>query len=119
MLLAGYANQTGVVGWLVPGQVVLNFDSSVFSLWSMRRLFEVSLMVVDARQAGVAAILATLAILVWHGYSTVFSPHVYPMNPAWLGGKMPEDMYTREHPEGPRLKAQTPRVLDEEKEGVE
>jgi cytochrome b subunit of formate dehydrogenase len=43
--------------------------------------------------------LATLAILVWHLYSTVFSPHVYPMNPSWLTGMMPEKMYLREHPE--------------------
>ena len=27
--------------------------------------------------------LAALAILVWHMYSTVFSPDVYPMNPSW------------------------------------
>jgi len=42
--------------------------------------------------------LATLAILVWHLYSTVFSPDVYPMNPSWLTGTMPEDMYAHEHP---------------------
>jgi len=42
--------------------------------------------------------LATLAILVWHLYSTVFSPHVYPMNPSWLTGTMPEGMYRHEHP---------------------
>jgi cytochrome b subunit of formate dehydrogenase len=43
--------------------------------------------------------LATLAILVWHLYSTVFSPAVYPMNPSWLNGRMPEGMYRHEHPE--------------------
>jgi len=42
--------------------------------------------------------LATLAILVWHMYSTVFSPDVYPMNTSWLTGTMPEDMYAHEHP---------------------
>jgi cytochrome b subunit of formate dehydrogenase len=42
--------------------------------------------------------LATLAILVWHLYGTVFSPHVYPMNPSWLTGRMPEEMYRHEHP---------------------
>ncbi|UCF39004.1 MAG: cytochrome b/b6 domain-containing protein [Acidobacteriota bacterium] len=41
--------------------------------------------------------LATLAILVWHMYSTVFSPAVYPMNPSWLTGTMPEAMYKHEH----------------------
>jgi cytochrome b subunit of formate dehydrogenase len=52
--------------------------------------------------------LATLAIVVWHGYSVLLNPHVYPMNPAWLTGKMPRDMYVHEHPEAPRLK---PRVF--------
>jgi cytochrome b subunit of formate dehydrogenase len=42
--------------------------------------------------------LATLAILVWHLYSVVFNPHVYPMNPSWITGTMPEEMYRREHP---------------------
>jgi cytochrome b subunit of formate dehydrogenase len=42
--------------------------------------------------------LATLAIFVWHLYSTVFNPAVYPMNPAWLTGNMPEEMYAHEHP---------------------
>ena len=42
--------------------------------------------------------LATLAIAVWHFYSTIFSPDVYPMNPAWLTGTMPEEMYAHEHP---------------------
>jgi formate dehydrogenase gamma subunit len=43
--------------------------------------------------------LATLAIFVWHLYSTVFNPTIYPMNPAWLTGYMPEKMYREEHPE--------------------
>jgi cytochrome b subunit of formate dehydrogenase len=43
--------------------------------------------------------LASLAILVWHLYSTVFNPAVYPMNPSWLTGLMPEEMYRHEHPD--------------------
>lgn len=35
------------------------------------------------------AILATLAIVVWHFYWVIFDPHEYPMNPAWLTGKKP------------------------------
>jgi len=46
--------------------------------------------------------LASLAIFVWHIYGTVFRPSVYPMNPAWLTGKMPKKMYDDEHPEGPK-----------------
>lgn len=45
------------------------------------------------------AILASLAIAIWHLYSTIFSPQVYPMNPSWLTGKMPEDMFKHEHPD--------------------
>lgn len=33
------------------------------------------------------AVLATLAILVWHFYSVIFDPEVYPMDPAWLTGR--------------------------------
>jgi len=42
--------------------------------------------------------LATLAILIWHLYAVIFNPGTYPMNPAWLTGKMPEDLYRHEHP---------------------
>jgi hypothetical protein len=42
--------------------------------------------------------LATIAILIWHLYSTVLNPKVYPMNPAWLTGKMPLEQFRHEHP---------------------
>ncbi len=45
--------------------------------------------------------LAALAILVWHLYSTVFSPTIYPMNPSWLTGKMPVEQYRHHHPGDP------------------
>lgn len=35
------------------------------------------------------AVLATLAIIVWHLYFVVFDPDVYPMDTAWLTGKTP------------------------------
>jgi cytochrome b subunit of formate dehydrogenase len=44
------------------------------------------------------AILATLAIVVWHFYQVFFDPDVYPMNWAWWDGKMPVEMYRHEHP---------------------
>jgi cytochrome b subunit of formate dehydrogenase len=43
------------------------------------------------------AILATLAIVIWHFYQVFFDPDVYPMNGAWLDGKMPVDHYKEEH----------------------
>lgn len=47
--------------------------------------------------------LAVLAVLVWHFYMTVFRPGVYPMNSAWLTGKMRRELYVEEHPEDPIL----------------
>ncbi|HUO26212.1 MAG TPA: cytochrome b/b6 domain-containing protein [Candidatus Aquilonibacter sp.] len=44
------------------------------------------------------AILATLAIFVWHFYQVFFDPDVYPMNWAWWDGKMPLHLYSEEHP---------------------
>jgi cytochrome b subunit of formate dehydrogenase len=41
--------------------------------------------------------LAFLAILIWHLYATIFNPRVYPMNPSWLTGKMPERVFLVEH----------------------
>jgi cytochrome b subunit of formate dehydrogenase len=43
------------------------------------------------------AILATLAILVWHFYQVFLDPDVYPMNWAWWDGKMPVEHYRYEH----------------------
>jgi cytochrome b subunit of formate dehydrogenase/nitrate/TMAO reductase-like tetraheme cytochrome c subunit len=43
------------------------------------------------------AILATLAILVWHFYQVFFDPDVYPMNWAWRDGTMPVEHYKHEH----------------------
>jgi formate dehydrogenase gamma subunit len=44
------------------------------------------------------AILATLAILVWHFYHVIFDPDVYPMNWAWFDGRMTEEQFEEEHP---------------------
>ena len=41
--------------------------------------------------------LATLAILVWHLYYVIFNPEVYPMNTAWISGRMPESVMAEEH----------------------
>jgi cytochrome b subunit of formate dehydrogenase len=53
------------------------------------------------------AILATLAIIVWHFYFVIFNPDIYPMNLAWLTGRMSEAEMLEEHPaELARLKAE-------------
>ncbi len=43
------------------------------------------------------AILATLAIIVWHFYQVFFDPDVYPINWAWWNGKMDAEHYHKEH----------------------
>ncbi|MGC2193465.1 MAG: cytochrome b/b6 domain-containing protein [Terriglobales bacterium] len=43
------------------------------------------------------AVLATLAIVVWHFYQVFFDPDVYPMNWAWWDGKMSFEHYREEH----------------------
>ena len=56
------------------------------------------------------AILATLAILVWHFYQVFFDPDIYPMNTAWRDGKMPAEHYHEEH----ELDTETPAQYDPE-----
>ncbi len=43
------------------------------------------------------AVLATLAILVWHLYQVMLDPDVYPMNWAWWNGRMSLEHYKDEH----------------------
>ena len=43
------------------------------------------------------AVLATLAIIVWHFYHVIFDPDVYPVNFAFIDGRVSEDLYKEEH----------------------
>ena len=45
------------------------------------------------------AILATLSILIWHFYTVVFDPDVYPMDRAWLTGKASAEHLRHTRPE--------------------
>jgi cytochrome b subunit of formate dehydrogenase len=44
------------------------------------------------------AILASLAIVVWHFYQVIFDPDVYPINWAWWDGHISEKHFREEHP---------------------
>ena len=46
------------------------------------------------------ALLASLAILVWHFYSVIFDPEVYPMDPAWLTGYSVKKLYRADEEHG-------------------
>lgn len=48
------------------------------------------------------AVLAALAILVWHFYTVIFDPDVYPMDTAWLTGLSPRPRLLRRHHEQPQ-----------------
>jgi formate dehydrogenase gamma subunit len=44
------------------------------------------------------AVLACLAIIVWHFYHVIFDPEVYPLNTACLDGRISEESEVHEHP---------------------
>ena len=44
------------------------------------------------------AVLACLAIIVWHFYHVIFDPEVFPLNTACLDGRISEEFQTHEHP---------------------
>ncbi|MGE5188444.1 MAG: cytochrome b/b6 domain-containing protein [Gemmatimonadota bacterium] len=44
------------------------------------------------------AVLATLAIVVWHLYMVILDPDVYPLNWAFWDGRMSRELYREEHP---------------------
>ena len=53
------------------------------------------------------ALLATLAIVVWHLYSVIFDPEVYPMDTAWLTGKSVRKESPHPRPEGESVPHET------------
>lgn len=44
------------------------------------------------------AVLACLAIIVWHFYHVMFDPDIYPINTACLDGRVSEEFQAHEHP---------------------
>jgi formate dehydrogenase gamma subunit len=49
------------------------------------------------------AILACLAIIVWHFYHVLFAPGTYPMNFAWWDGRVSKKWLEEEHPLDPSV----------------
>lgn len=60
------------------------------------------------------AVLATLAILVWHFYWTMFDPEIYPMDMSWWHGRAPAAREAERHePIAPPVEEkETPPPLD-------
>ncbi len=69
-----------------------------FENWSLRNLPKWA---IDAATAvhWYEAILATLAIVVWHFYMVIFDPDVYPMDRAWLTGRVSAEHLRETRPE--------------------
>jgi cytochrome b subunit of formate dehydrogenase len=82
-----------------------------FANWSLRNLPK---WVSDAATAihWYEAILATLAILVWHFYMVIFDPDVYPMDRAWLTGRTSADHLRHTRPEYYRALTE-PKVVEQ------
>lgn len=59
------------------------------------------------------AVLACAAIFVWHAYWTVFDPEIYPMNWAWITGKVhrhpPEEPHPAPSAPAPKKEGDEPR----------
>ncbi len=104
-----WALMWGTVIMIVSG-ILLWFDDYFVTAWGVPKVVLDVMLVVHFYEAW----LASLAILVWHVYGTVLSPSVYPMNPSWIGGRMPTSMYAHEHPAGPTLTSRVVRPSTEE-----
>src|SRR5947207_11728208 len=59
------------------------------------------------------AVLACLAIVVWHFYHVIFDPDVYPLNAACWDGFVSQNWQAKEHP----LDSQTNAVLPAQRSG--
>ncbi|MBI3832852.1 MAG: cytochrome b/b6 domain-containing protein [Planctomycetes bacterium] len=89
---------------MVATGTMLWFDNLFIDQWGIPKGFLDVMLVIHYYEAW----LAFLAIVVWHLYGTLFKPGVYPMNPAWITGKMPKSMYLHEHADGPHLRSHVP-----------
>ena len=59
------------------------------------------------------AVLATLAIIVWHFYQVIFDPDVYPVNFALIDGRVSEELFREEHELAfEQMNTQTPTASD-------
>jgi cytochrome b subunit of formate dehydrogenase len=89
---------------VVWGAVVM--AGTGFALWAnsfMLRFFPKWLLDVATSVHFYEAVLATLAIVVWHFYFVIFDPDVYPMDTAWLTGRSPRrqtDSHSEHHVAG-------------------
>lgn len=66
------------------------------------------------------AVLATLAIIVWHFYHVIFDPDVYPINWAFVDGNVSEEIYREEHElDYERIKSEQEKPPQSDTDGLE
>jgi cytochrome b subunit of formate dehydrogenase len=75
--------------------------STGFFLWNVElamRIFPRYVFDVLTTIHGYEAILAFLAVLVWHMYNVHFAPGVFPMSKVWLTGRISRKRLMEDHP---------------------
>ena len=79
---------------LVAGTIIISVTGIL--LWSeaywSKFILDLSILI-----HGMEAILATLAIIVWHFYAVHWKPGQFPMNKVWIDGKMSAHHLKEEH----------------------
>lgn len=80
---------------LVAGTIIISVTGII--LWSeeywSKFALDLSILI-----HGMEAILATLAIIVWHFYAVHWKPGQFPMSKVWIDGKMSAHHLLEEHP---------------------
>jgi cytochrome b subunit of formate dehydrogenase len=86
---------------VVWGALVMGISGALlwFNGWAMERFPKLWLDVATAVHF-YEAVLACLAIVVWHFYTVIFDPDVYPMDTAWLTGRTVRRREQKEHHAG-------------------
>lgn len=86
--------------WAVYWGMVIMCGSGIM-LWfenQTMRLFPKYVFDIAKEAHSDEALLATLAIIIWHFYNVHFNPRKFPMNKVWLSGRLSEEEMREEHP---------------------
>jgi cytochrome b subunit of formate dehydrogenase len=88
---------SGAIMWLFSGKFKPLFTGEIDLSWGPTYIDNYIHAI--AREAhSDEALLATLAIVIWHFYNVHFNPHKFPMNKTFIHGKMTKQEMEDEHP---------------------
>lgn len=108
--------------WAVYWGMVIMIGSGLVLWFNNVALAYLPLYAIDiAREAhSDEAMLATLAIVVWHWYNAHFNPEIFPYNPTIVTGRIPKHRMMEEHPlEYEAIMAEAQRSQDSQSETAE